>query len=104
MVSPVFSWVYAEMGPGGARGVEEFEEGLGDGAGVGAGEADDADTAAAGWSGDGDDGVFELGHVDFLMVVGEKKSCVVEGVFAGVFAKDGCRTWFFDGEIVVNWW
>ena len=24
------------------------------------------------------------------------------GVFAGVFKKMGCRTWFLDGEFVVN--
>jgi hypothetical protein len=29
------------------------------------------------------------------MLVGEKKSCVVEGVFAGVFAKSGVQSVVF---------
>ena len=39
----------------------EFEEGFGDDAGVGSGETDDADSAAAWWGGDGYDGVLEAG-------------------------------------------
>jgi hypothetical protein len=38
------------------------------------------------------------------MVMGEKFVGVVEGVFAGVLRKTVCRTWFFDGEIVVDSW
>jgi hypothetical protein len=36
------------------------------------------------------------------MVTGEKFIEVVEGDFAGVLRKVVCRTWFFDGEIVVD--
>ena len=73
----------------------EFQEGFGDGAGGGAREADDANTTAAGWGGDSDDGVFEVNHLDFLMVTGEKNVGVVEGCFAGGFAKSGVQNVVF---------
>ena len=81
----------------------------------GAGEADDADAAASGWGGDGDDGVFfklrygEVGHGkpvtgDFFMVTGEK---ILRG--GGCFCRDFWEKWgaergCFDGETVVDWW
>jgi len=41
----------------------------------------------------------------FFMVTGEKNVAVVEGRFCRGFSrKVGCRTWFFDGEFVVDWW
>jgi hypothetical protein len=49
---------FSEACLGGREGMAELEERLGDGAGLRAGEANDADTAAAGRGGDGDDGVF----------------------------------------------
>ena len=83
----------------------EFYETLGDDAGLGAGEADDADATPSGWGGDGDDGVFfklgygELGHgksgADFLMVTGEKLLARWRGVFAGVFGKSGVHNVVF---------
>ena len=74
----------------------EFEEGFGDGAGCRAGETDDADSAAAGGRGDGNDGVFEDGvgfgvgvaHLDFSMLAGEKNWRGGLWCFAGVFAKN----------------
>jgi hypothetical protein len=75
--------------------VAEFQEGFGDGAGGRTGEADYAYAAAAGWGGDGYDGVFELGHVDFLMVTGEKNVGWWSGDFAGGFAKSGVQNVVF---------
>jgi len=49
-----------EAGVTGSERVAEFEEGLCDGAGGWAGEAHDADAAATGRGGDGDDGVFSV--------------------------------------------
>ena len=62
---------------------------------AGTGEADDAYASATGWGGDGDDGVFklshgELGHLDFLMVTGEKNVGVVEWCFCRAF----CEKWW----------
>jgi hypothetical protein len=82
---------FGEAGLRGSEGVTKFQQGFGYGAGCGAGEADDADAAAAGWGGDGYDSVFEfgigeVGHV-FSYGNGRKFVGVVDGVFAGVFAK-----------------
>ncbi len=81
---------FSEAGLRGGQGMAEFQEGFRDGAGAGAGETDYADAAPAGWGGDGDDGVFELshgevGHLGFLMVMGEKFIGVAEGVFCRGF-------------------
>ena len=70
---------FSEAGLGRCEGMAEFEEGFGDGAGGGAGETDDANSASAGWGGDGYDGVFEAGveicfaHFGFFHVSGRKK-------------------------------
>ena len=98
---------FGEAGLGGGERVAELQEGFGDGAGGGAGEADDANAAAARWGGDGDDGVFKFRHVEFSAGFsygnGRKKCWRGGGVFLqGVLRKVGCRTWFFDGEIVVD--
>ncbi len=95
---------FGEAGLRGGEGVAEFQKGFGDGACGGAGEADDADATAAGWGGDSDDGVFELDHMDFLMVTGEKILGWWSGVFAGGFAKSGVQKVVFDGENVVEVW
>ena len=47
----------AEEGAVGFQVAPEAQQGRGDGTGIGAGEADHAQPAAAGRSGDGDDGV-----------------------------------------------
>jgi hypothetical protein len=86
---------FGEAGLGGSEGMAELEEGFCDGSGRGAGETDDADAAAAGWSGDGDDGffrvvwgvVFGVGHVDFFMLAAKKFGTVSLWCFVGVFAK-----------------
>jgi hypothetical protein len=57
------------MGEAGLRwgeGVAELDERFCDRAGGGAGEANDTDATAAGRGGDGDDGVVELAHLNFL--------------------------------------
>jgi hypothetical protein len=58
---------FGESGLGVGKGVAELEEGFGDGAGGGAGEANDAYAATSRWGGDGDDSVFLLRHL--LMVI-----------------------------------
>ena len=58
---------FGETGLGWSEGMAEFQKGFGDGAGLRAGEADDADAPAAGRGGDGYDGVVLFGH--FLMVI-----------------------------------
>jgi hypothetical protein len=64
---------FGKAGLGWCDWVTEFQKGLGDGAGGGAREADDAYASAAGWGGDGYDGVvvvivFENGHVALIRV------------------------------------
>ena len=86
---------FGEAGLGWRERVTELQEGLGDGSGRGAREADDADAATAGWGGDGYDGffrvvcgvVFGVGHVDFFMLVAKKIRRRSLWCFAGVFAK-----------------
>ena len=51
---------FAEKGVVGLERVLELQQRFGDGARVGAGETDDADPAASGRGGDGDDGVVEV--------------------------------------------
>ena len=89
----------------------EFEEGFGDGTGCGSRETDDADSAAAGWSGDGYDGVFEdrggfgvgVVHLDFSMLAGEKNWRGGLWCFSGVFAKNRVQNvvfcWCDRGEL-----
>jgi hypothetical protein len=79
----------------------EFEEGFGDGAGVRAGEAEDADAAASGRGGDGDDGVVVFGH--FLMVLCQYFFGLVFRGGRGVFTRGmaictGVIVWCF------RWW
>jgi hypothetical protein len=50
---------FGEAGLGVGEGMAELQEGFGDGSRGWAGEANDADAAATGWGGDGDDGVLE---------------------------------------------
>ena len=104
-VSPSESMISAKRAWAGARGWRRRRRGSAM-VRAGAGEADDADAAAAGWGGDGDDGVFELRHgssAGFSYGNGRKK-CWRGGVvfLRGVLRKVVCRTWFFDGEIVVD--
>jgi hypothetical protein len=81
----------------------EFEDGFGDSAGGGAGETDDANSAAAGWGGDRYDGVFKagfgfgvgVGHLDFSMLAGEKSWRGELRCFSGVFAKNGVQNVVF---------
>ena len=92
---------FCEACLGGGEGVAEFEEGFGDGAGGGAGEAHDADAATPGWGGDGYDGVFGtefcFAHLDFSMLAGEKNPGGALWCFSGVFAKTVVQN-------VAFWW
>jgi hypothetical protein len=76
---------FGETGLRGGEGMAEFNQGFCDGAGGGAGEANDADATTAGGGGNGDDGVIGFEH--FLMVICEYFFGLVfrggKGVFTG---------------------
>ena len=43
--------------------------------------------------------LIESAYFSDICFWGEMRVC-----FTGFLAKTACRTWFFDGEIVVDWW
>jgi hypothetical protein len=100
---------FGEAGLSGGEGVTKLYETLSDDAGVGAGEADDADAAASGRremaTMVSSNSVMWRSGAGFSYGTGRKKCWRRGGVFLqGFLRKVECRTWFFDGESVVDWW
>jgi len=100
-VSPCAVKDFGEAGLRGARGWRSFKRGS---AMVRAAEPErrTMPMRRGRVGGDGYDGVFELAHVGFLMVTGEKKMLGWWRVFLqGFCEKVVCRTWFL---MVRLWW
>jgi len=95
---------FGEAGLGGGQWVAELQERFGDGAGVGAGEAEDAYAASAGRGGDGYDGFFGV-HAFCLGY----RFCFARIFSGGVeMVKEACLEGFRDScdgcLLVRTWW
>lgn len=94
----------SEAGLRGGEGVAEVQEGFGDGAGFGAGEADDAYASSAGWGGDGYYGVVvEVGGGHFSLLFQGYRGGIFLVMREGGFWRFWCVVrgflWSVDGEM-----